>query len=463
MRGKLSFFDRRGHETGVFAGIAATQVATGVRVISGVFKAWFLISHFGLELFGLWAVLTSWQVLANMLDFGLGASLQNEVSRQSGARERAELVQGAVLVFGAMAALVILVYLLSRHLVVPWAEGHFELSAASRQVFAQGLDTMVVLGALQLASEPLRRAVLGWRRVASFNWMRAAGDVLQLAGLLVAALLQWPFVVFLAILGFTPVFVALAAFALAVSHGLGEAWGKFSPKIRTAAALARVGLPFGATRLISLVALQLPPLLLLWLVSDAAVAAYAIPMRIAAIARQSLSSLGNVWWPRLASLSADRDGAEFRRLLSATLGLGILIAVAILVALPLAVHILGHGEIESGPMSAAGFAAWVLLSGLGWVFTVRILAQDRFLLVLPLAATHVLVQAALLYWMTPRVVPSLLIWGLAAAELVRWPLFFAIAKHIRTQTPLRELRAATLMLPEYYRRLWSRVRATGAE
>lgn len=463
MRGKLSFFDRRGYETDVFAGIAATQVATGVRVISGVFKAWFLISHFGIELFGLWAVLASWLLLANMLDFGLGASLQNWVSRQPGARERVELVQGAMLVFGAMAVLIVLVYLASRHLVVPWAEGHLELSDASRQVFARGLDTMVVLGALQLASEPLRRAVLGWRRVASFNWMRAAGDLLQVAVLLVAALLRWPFAAFLVILGLTPVFVVLAAFALAVSHGLGEAWGRFNPKVRAAAALTRVGLPFGAIRLISLVALQLPPLLLLWLISDAAVAAYAIPMRIAGIARQSLSSLGSVWWPRLASLSADRDEAEFRRLLSATLGLAILIAVAILVALPLAVRILGHGEIESGPMSAAGFAAWVLLSGLGWVFSVRALAQDRFLLVLPLAATYALVQTALLYWMTPRVEPNLLVWGLAAAELVKWPFFFAIAKHMGTQTPLRELRAATLMLPEYYRRLWSRVRVARAE
>ncbi len=463
MRGNLSFFDRRGHETGVFAGIAAAQVAMGVRVISGVFKAWFLVSHFGIELFGLWAVLTSWQLLANMLDFGLGASLQNEVSRQPGARERTELVQGATLVFGAMAALVVLIYLMSRSLIVPWAEGHLELSNTSRQFIARGLDTVVILGALQLACEPLRRAVLGWRRVASFNWMRAAGDLLQLAALLVAALLRWPFHAFLIILGFTPVFGILTAFALAVSHGLGEAWGRFNPKVRAAVGLARVGLPFGATRLISLIALQLPPLLLLWLVSDAAVTAYAIPMRIAAIARQSLSSLGNVWWPRLASLSADQDGAEFRRLLSATLGLAILMAVAILVALPLAVRILGHGEIESGSVSAAGFAAWVLLSGLGWVFTVRALAQDRFLLVLPLATTYVLVQAALLYWMTPRVAPNLLIWGLVAAELVRWPFFFAIAKHMGTQTPLHELRGAARMLPEYYRRLWSRVRATGAE
>ncbi|MCB9515783.1 MAG: hypothetical protein H6693_06280 [Candidatus Latescibacteria bacterium] len=408
-------------DQGLLSSVSATQASNVVRAISGVVKVWLLVPFFGRDLYGLWATMSSWLIVIAMIDLGVGAGLQNQISREAEPSRRKALIQGTGLLYLVMVALLALCYLAIRERVLGWGVSHLSLSALSRGYFRSSCDLLVALAISQLLVEPLRRSVLGWRQVASFYWAMTGADLAQLGLMAWGVNSGWPIQAFLVVLGLTPVSAAFVAFMLAMKRGIGSGWFRWEGSIGGSLRILAKGIPFGFVRLLGLLNLQSIPTLLLWIISDAAVSEFSIPMRLAAVSVQALYGIGNVYWPRLAAHGNDRD--EFARCLGLVLFVGVLGAVALAAALPLVVHLLSHAEVGATYLQSTGFALWMLFAGVGFAFTVRAYAADAFLLVLFAVLCQVVVQLGATLILLHHGSPASLGWSLLIGELAKWPLF----------------------------------------
>jgi O-antigen/teichoic acid export membrane protein len=349
------------------AGTANRAVAIGIRL----FTVPLLLRYLGTERYGLWMTIASASAYMSLLDLGTVSALTNRLTRCF-ARQRNDVAAAYLraasraLAIAAAAALCISVIAIA---IVDWPT-LFALTSpqAVREVRAT-LTIAVILASLQLAFAAMLRVPYTMQQGALSERYQLGGNLLSLAGIIVAVATGASLPVLAAALMVGPVAASLAVALHLRASGLLPRSAVSSRRIwRLVRVLARAGGPFVVMQVVStlLFAAQFP--ILAFYHGAAAVAPYALLTQLMMGLQTPLTVAQQPLWTRIAALRDTGDAAGIARVvkqyLAVALAFSTIAGVALIIFASPLISFLSSTHV-SLPLDLR--LAFAILCGLGLV------------------------------------------------------------------------------------------------
>jgi O-antigen/teichoic acid export membrane protein len=355
------------------AALAALTAAVSkvVIVVANLAIMPLMLSHLGVERYGIWLTLQSILGMVALVDLGIPNAAQNAMTSAAAERDTRRIrgIASTALTLLCVISATVLVAMLVAWWAMPWPSLlkttggwiHNEVPLGI-VVFAIAFALSAPLGFVESLSAAFQQASIG-------NLARTAGAVGALIATWLAVATESSFsVVCIATVG--PILLAwVAGWAVALS---------MHPDVRVTAgvvvpdvcwSLLRSGLAFYGIQLCAVLGFGIDNLLLSALVGPEAVTQYAVPQRIFSIVLVAATVCLAPLWPAYADARARGDhpwiSKTLRLSLAATVLLASLGAIAVALALPwLMKHWLGGTVTTSAPM-AVGLAVLVACQSIG--------------------------------------------------------------------------------------------------
>ena len=349
-----------------------SAAARGISLLTSLISIPLTIDYLGAERYGLWMTISSTIAILGFADFGIGNGLVNAIAEAHGKNDRRlarEYISSALFMLSSIAFLtaLIFVFIYPR---ISWANT-FNVTS-SQAVLEVGPAIAVFVGCF-LVNLPLgviQRTQMGYQEGFANGIWRAAGNLLGLAGVVLAITLRagLPWLV-LAMSG-APVIATLLNGI--VVFGFQRPWLRpqfRSFSTRSAGRILNVGVFFFVLQVASAVGYRSDNIILARILGPEMVTQYAVPLRLFSIIPMLQGFVLMPLWPAYGESTARGDVAWIKKTLRRSLVLSVVVsAPLVLVLVVFGVPILHWWvgpEVTPSTALLAGFGLWTLLSSLG--------------------------------------------------------------------------------------------------
>ncbi|MGA8043659.1 MAG: oligosaccharide flippase family protein, partial [Terracidiphilus sp.] len=319
-----------------FLATAASFGSRGISFVTSVLTVRWTLHYLGTERFGMWVTISSFLLLLNFADLGLGNGLTNVVAEGAGREDRVAIQRAVSSAFWMLLAVASLL-LCAGAAAYPFLHAERLLNVHSALAVHEAGTALAAFFVCFVVNLPLS-AVTGAQRglqrayVSSLWSMAASAGALLALWIAIKAGVGLPGLI-LALIGPGLVFSALnGATLFGISHR--EFWpspAAFS--IQSARKLLHIGLMFFILQIAISVAIQTDNLVIAQILGAKAVAAYAVPGRMFTMSNGIIAMISFAMWPAFAEAAARSDRGwirkGFRRLVLASMGVA-LVAAAVL-------------------------------------------------------------------------------------------------------------------------------------
>ena len=423
---------RRAGLSGV-TGIAAR----GIQIVTSLVTVPLTLHYLGAERYGMWMAMSSLVAMLGFADLGIGNGLLNAISDAHGREDRGDAARYVSSAFFSLIgiSLVALVTFGIVYAFVPWAKV-FNVTTPLAVAESGPAVAVLMLGfVLGMPLGVISRVRAGYQEAFIDSVWIAAGNLLGLALVLlsVAAHVGLPWLV-----------LAMSAGPLmATALNGAELFWRRSPWLRprwsgasraAAYAVLGTGVYFFVLQIAGAVAFQSDSLVIAQVVGPAAVAQYAIPMKLFMLAPTVIGFLLAPLWPAYAEAVSRGDTTwavvAFRRSVRMALLAGTATSIVLLlVGKPLIRLWVGSSiQPSTGLLVAAG--VWAVLTCISAAYAVFLNGVGVLRLQVVLAVLMMIANLALSIAFTIRIGVSGVIWGsvVAQAAFVLLPLTVYLAR-----------------------------------
>ena len=323
--------DGRALKRRMWKGSVAAIVARLVSLVAGFASVPLLLNHLGDERFGIWATITSLQLLLTFADFGLSNGIVNAIADAQAAGDRRRMQRDVTSVFvlltivglGVLSMFLALTQLMDVGELVGGTHSDVPIHEVNQAMWA-----FVVCLALSLPMGIVLRIQMGFQETATaYSWI-AVGSAMGLLGMLVVVLFDGPlWAVVLATAGGP---VLAAGTNAAVMFGRVRPW--LRPRLRhasraSAGLLIRAGGMWFAIQCATAVSYQSDALVISHVIGASAVTAYTVPMRLFLFMPALMSFALLPLWPAIRTALARNDVQWVRR---ASVRMAVIASIAVL-------------------------------------------------------------------------------------------------------------------------------------
>lgn len=432
-----------------FLSFVASGLRAGVGFLLNLVATPLLISHFGVDGYGIWATIFSFVGMLAFLDFGIGNGVMNTVAQCEGAGNLAEArraVAGGLMATSLLAVILACVFLAA----APWFDWSHVFPAAPPALAAEGgaairvlalsLMLMIPLGLVPRIQSALQRAYVSsiWDILARF---------LAFFGFLVAIFfsgtLTWLVLSFVGAMALTQGLNGVVLFFQ--RPGLRPRWADVSR--RSVARILRLSVLFFVLQLISGVNGSSDRFIISTVLGPAAVAQYAVLATLFQIVPMVIGMVLVPIWPAYTEALARGDVAwvrtTFLRTCWGAAGLSALLVGAILLVGSQFIQLWLHHQLTVDRHLMIAYAVWVVLLSTGNAMAMLLNAANvvTFQIIFAVAMGVVVTVARIvtlhLYGMTGFVWASVVVY--TAVSFV--PSLFYIRRRLlpgtRSERPIR--------------------------
>lgn len=319
-----------------FLTTAASFGSRGISFVTSILTVRWTLHYLGTERYGMWVTISSFLLLLNFADLGLGNGLTNVVAEGAGREDRVAIQRAVSSAFWMLIAVASLL-LCAGAAAYPFLHAERLLNVHSALAVREAGPALAMFFVCFVANLPLGAvsgAQMGLQRayVSSLWSMTASAGSLLALWIAIKAGVGLPGLI-LALIGPGLVFSALNGVTLfGISHpDLRPTVDAFSSK--TAKRLMQIGLMYFILQTSLSVALQTDNIVIAQLLGASSVAAYAVPARMFAIVGGVLSLASTAMWPAYAEAFARSEWAwirrGFARVLTGTVGIAIAASCAL--------------------------------------------------------------------------------------------------------------------------------------
>lgn len=403
----------------------SSMVAMGTSILTTLISVRLTVRYLGTERYGLWMTITSFLVMLNFADLGMGNGLLNAISEAHGIDDQQSArksVSSAFFMLSGVAVLILAVGTLV-YPFVPWAR---VFNVASPLAVREAGPTVLVFFACFLLNLPLgiaQRVQLGYQRGFITNLWRVSGSLMALGGLLL--MIHWrqglPFLV-AAVLG-GPILADLLNWI--TEFGLRHrwlflGWRFFDPAV--ARKILAQGSQFFLLQLAGAVAFSSDNIVAAQVCGPSAVTQYAVPMRMFTALASVLALVNNPLWPAYGEAAVRGDIAWAKKTLKCSLWCTLLVSLSLAAILVLFGKIIVYhwvgAQVRPTFLLLVGMGIWTVIGTLGSALAMFLNATNliRFELMcaVPLAFVAIVAKILMAHWMG---IPGI-IWGLVLAYAV---------------------------------------------
>lgn len=328
----------------IFLTSASSIFARGIGVLSVLISTPITLRYLGPERFGLWATLSSFTALLSFADLGIGNGLINKISDALGREDRAAIkgyVSTAALLFLAIGLSILLVFA-GLYRAVDWASVLGVVTPSARQEVGPALAVLVACFAVNIPLGLVARVHTGLQEGYINHLWTSLGGLLSLVAIVVLVMLEagLPWLVGGLLLG--PI-LAQATNALFLFRRHPDLRPDFHARSDVAHDLLGTGLMFFILQVAAAVAFASDNIVIARVLGPAAVAEYAVPMRLMVLGSTLVSTFLGPLWPAYAEARARQEIAWMKKtfthslqiaaLIPATLGLVLIIVGPTLIPL----------------------------------------------------------------------------------------------------------------------------------
>lgn len=408
------------------------------------------LGYLGQERYGLWVTVTSLAAVLQFSDLGLGNGLVTMIAQSPGrdAREKVRTLLSSALALLAISGTVILAISLLSARFIDWSSV-FHLS---QSIGYEASPTIAIFLACLAASIPLglvTNVQNGLQEGFIANTWTAAGAVLGLAAVVVAALLQAP-VPTLVAAGSVPPLLALAGNSL---HFFCRRHPDLRPRLKevrlkTSIALLRLGGLFFVLQIAVAVGYSSDNLIIGAVRGADEVTAYAVPFRLFILFPTAVALFVAPLWPAYGDAIARGDIAWVRRTLSRSLKIVTAITVPCCLLLtfagPTIIAAWTNDHIRPDRFFLAGLALWAVLGSLGSTAAMLLNAMRVVRFQVFAASAMAITNVTLSIILVDKFGATGAVWGTLASYLVCIAVPYAIyTSRLLGSMSLRDFGAAT--------------------
>lgn len=427
--------------------------AKGASFLTSLISVPLAIRYLGPERYGLWITVTSVSAVLAFADFGMGSGLMNAVAEASGRDDREaarRYVSSALLMLSGVALAVAMGFALVYRF-VPWARVFNVSSSSAVSEAGPAVAVFVVFCLLSIPLGIVQRVQMAYQEGFRANIWQAAGSALALAGVLLAIRLRCGLSWLVAALSGGPV-VALAL------NGWAEfRWAKpwLSPSRhcfdwRSARKITGMGVLFVVLQVAAALILTSDNIVIAQVLGAAAVAQYAVPMRLFDVLGSAAGILFMPLWPAYGEALARGDLRWVRKTVVRSQNLTLLICglpAALLVVFGKSIiHLWVGPTIQPTHLLLAGMAAWTLFLNLGGVLAIFLNGANLMRFQVACAIPMAVISVILKIWLARRAGLPGVIWGNAIAYflLILLPFLIFIPRFL-SRWQLRPVKASLSM------------------
>lgn len=295
----------------LFLGILSSGVNKGVAALAPLITVPVALQFLGVPAYGAWTAALALTAFAAFADLGIGAGLMTKLSAALASGDTSQagrLVSSAYLALTALVVVVVSALWLSA-LFIDWAQVTGGAPARGDQQIA--MVTLITLSAffVNVLAMLIVRVQYAAQQVPLSNFWQAAGGLLGIVAIYVAAAVAPGIPEFVAIAAFTPGVISLINTLQFFSLGRGSG---YRPNIRRFRAretkvLAGIGVRFLTINILMAVALGTDSWIVAHTISLDAVPEYAVPARVFAVIGTLVSVLTIPLWPANAAALSTGD------------------------------------------------------------------------------------------------------------------------------------------------------------
>lgn len=307
----------------------ASAFAKGVAFLKTLLSVSLTVRYLGLERYGVWMTISSFVVVLQFADLGLGNGLLNALSEANGRDDRRmalEYVSSGFLMLSII-AVVLVIALAITYPYIPW-QRFFNVSSVL--AVAEAGPAMAVFIGCFVLSIPLgavQRIRLGYQEGFVNSVLEAVGCLVGLVGILLVVTLKagLPWLV-LAVMG-SMVLASLANGALV--FGVERPWLRPNFDYVAPKAIQRMlktGFLFFALQLVVAMAFASDSVVIAQILGATAVTLYAVPMKLFQMLDMGVQMLQNPLWPAYGEAVTRKDMRWVRKTLLNSLILSLLLS-----------------------------------------------------------------------------------------------------------------------------------------
>lgn len=424
----------------VVLSVLASGIARVISISTSLITVPLTLSYLGVERYGLWMIISSFTVLLNFADLGLGNGLLNTISEANGRedREAARRYVSSAFVMLSIVALVLGIAFVSLYSFIDWTRLFNLKSDIAIRESGPTLAAFILCFLLNLPLGVVQRVQLGYQQGYSNSLWQAVGSLVTLLVVLFVIYLRsgLPYLV-MALVG-TPV-VILGIQGLVVL-GFQYPWLRPTWKLVSFSAmrfLLRLGILFFILQVAVSVAYATDNLIITQFLGPEFVAQYAVAARLYSIPTSILSMLFIPLWPAYGEAIARGDTAWVKRTL-----LRSLLTVLVIAGIPCVIFA-SFGktiiEIWAGPSVLPqrnlliALSAWTIISASGNAVAMFLNGANIVKFQVLCASLMAPIAVLIKFLLTPQLGISGVVWGtlIAYVPLVVLPMSLYIPHILR--------------------------------
>lgn len=306
--------------------------ARGIGVMTVLVSVPLTINYLGSERYGLWMTISSVSAILAFADLGLGNGLVNGIAEANGKNDQALAACYAASAFYLLAGIAAALMLLFAS-AYPWIDWRSVFNISSPQALAEAAPTMLVFVGAFLCNIPLgivEKVLAGYQEGFRGNLWTAGGNLLGLAGVLVAIHLQAGLPWLVAAMSGGPVLAAAANGAILFFLRRPAILPRWRNVRRDATKrILRLGLLFFVMQLASSVAWGADNFVIAHVLNQNAVAEYSTSRRLFTISPMLVGVVLAPLWPAYSEAVARADMAWVRKTLVRSLVATFVVAGAV--------------------------------------------------------------------------------------------------------------------------------------
>lgn len=424
----------------------ATGSSLGAKVISistSLISVPLTLHYLGTELYGIWMVLTSFNMMLAFADLGIGNGILNEVARAFGRDDRVQIRRvvssGYALLLG-IGALLAAGFLVAAPF-VPWARLFNVVTPEARAAILPAVAVFVLCFAAGLPASVTQKVQVGLQQGFNNGLWQAAGNLLGLAGVLAAIAVHGG--LWLLVLGLVggPLLGNLlnTIVFFARTRDLRPA-----PRFVNRAALAatsHTGGMFFMVQIVVAIAYGLDTMIIAQVAGAAAVAQYAVPDRLFALITTVVTMALTPLWPAYGEAIARGDGPWVKRTFYRTLRVAALFSTAMSLVLILGgqtiIHYWVGDVVRPSLLLLLGLGVWRVVEACGNCLAFYMNGANLMKMQAGIGFVSAFIKLGVKIMLVKSIGVAGIPWGNSVAFVLTsgLPFLFLIRRHLARMTP----------------------------
>lgn len=430
----------------VLLSAVAAAGAKLITIITSLISVPLTLHYLGPELYGIWMVLLSFNVMLAFADMGLGNGILNAVAREHGRGDRVAMrrtVSSGYLMLSGIAIL-ILVGFSCAYSFVPWYKLFNAGSTEARAQAGPALAVFITCFALSIPASVVQKVQIGLQQSFMNSLWQAGGSLLGLVSMLIVIWMQGSLAMLVLALVSAPLVAAVAnttAFFAGAGRDLRPSLYLVSREAM--AATGRMGSLFFLLQLIGAMAMGADTIIVAQIAGAATVAQYAVPERMFAIVSMVIAMALAPLWPAYGEAIERGDRDWVRRTLGRSLLVSVVAAggmslVLVLLGRPL-LHLWVGDAVQPTMLLLLGLGVWRIVEACGNAVAYYLnganLMRVQVIIGIGSATAKVALKIALVESIGPAGIP----WGGAIAFIVTAgiPYLFVIRRQLHVPAERR--------------------------